>query len=166
MIVAFDVDYRDHAVVAAAVGFSDWPAATPTFETKTAFPPNAKSYQPGQFYRREMPYLQALLAILPDVPDVIVVDGYVWLDAGRPGLGAHLHEALGGKTPVIGVAKRAFRNGSNAIAITRGTSLAPLFVTAIGTDALDAARGIEQMHGPHRMPTMLKLVDQLSRSSV
>ena len=36
--------------------------------------------------------------------EVIIVDGYVALDAGgRPGLGAHLHAALGASVAVIGV---------------------------------------------------------------
>lgn len=165
MIVAVDVDYRQDAVVAACVGFETWQDETAVLETTQIFPPNAESYEPGQFYKREMPYLEALIGALPRRPDAIVIDGYVWLDAGRPGLGAHLHEALHQRIPVVGVAKRSFRDAT-AIEISRGTSNTPLYVTAVGIDSADAARNIAAMHGPHRLPTLLKRVDRLSRESV
>ena len=165
MIVALDVDYRRDAVLAACVGFETWRDETAVLETTQTFPPNAESYQPGQFYKREMPYLEALIGALSTPPDTIVIDGYVWLEAGRPGLGAHLHEALHQRVPVIGVAKRPFRDAA-AIEVTRGTSKTPLYVTAVGIDGADAARNIVAMHGSHRLPTLLKRVDRLSRESV
>jgi hypothetical protein len=38
-------------------------------------------------------------------------------------------------------------------------------VTAIGMSQDDASKQIEQMHGNHRVPTILNLVDGLSRDS-
>lgn len=95
----------------------------------------------------------------------VIIDGYVWLGAGRPGLGAHLHQALGQRTPVIGVAKRRFHGAGDAVAILRGTSQVPLFVTAVGIDVAEAAAGVQRMHGAHRIPTLLKRVDRLSRDA-
>ncbi len=103
-IAAVDVDYRDGHAVAACVTFSAWGAAAPEQE-RTARVDGVAPYEPGAFYKRELP---CLLAVLEGVAaDVVVVDGYVQLDGGRPGLGAHLHAALAGPA-VVGVAKSAF----------------------------------------------------------
>jgi deoxyribonuclease V len=83
-------------------------------------------------------------------------------DAGKPGLGGHLHAALGGGIVIVGVAKTAYRGGV-ALAITRGQSQSPLFVTAAGLDAARAAELVRAMHGPFRLPDLLKRVDLLAR---
>jgi deoxyribonuclease V len=163
MKVCVDVDYRDSVVVAACVGFSDWPDGAAAFERSVRFETPPASYEPGELYRREMPYVVELLAGLEEPFDTIVVDGYVWLDGGRPGFGARLHEALGGSRAIVGVAKRPFRNATDAVPLLRGTSKAPLFVSAIAIDAREAAKSIARMHGGHRLPTLLKRVDRLSR---
>ncbi len=163
MIVAVDVDYRDDAVVAACVGFDAWSDATTALEIVVRSDAPPAPYEPGRFYVRELPHIHAALMLLSAPPDVIVVDGYVWLGPERPGLGAHLHAALGGVTPVVGVAKTAFA-GAEAIEVLRGTSARPLFVTATGTDAKAAADAISAMHGAHRIPTLLGRVDHLARS--
>jgi deoxyribonuclease V len=49
---------------------------------------------------------------------------------GRPGLGAHLYDRIG--TPVVGVAKTAFRSATHAVAVRRGSATKPLYVTAAG----------------------------------
>ena len=98
-------------------------------------------------------------------PQLIVIDGYVWLDDDRPGLGARLFESLDAKTPVIGVAKTRFLSSKAAVSICRGESESPLFVTAIGVDVSQAADWIRSMHGPFRIPTLLKRVDHLARSA-
>lgn len=123
-----------------------------------------QDYQPGAFYLRELPALLAVLNTLKEPqPQLLVVDGYVWLDAqGRMGLGAHLHQATG--LPVVGVAKRAFDGSSHAVAVYRGTSGQPLFVTSAGVEAQTAAQAVQDMHGPHRIPTLLALADRMSRT--
>ncbi len=162
MIVCLDVDYReDHAVV-GCVGFDRWTDEAPALERAVRVARAPGAYQPGAFYLRELPYLLEALAQLPGRPDAIVIDGYVWLGDDRPGLGARLHEALGARTPVIGVAKRRFE-GARAVEVRRGTSAQPLFLTAVGTSAADAARHVGAMHGPHRIPTLLKRADRLAR---
>jgi deoxyribonuclease V len=166
MFACLDVNYRtDGTAKASAVLFADWGDATAHAEFSAEIPTVAP-YEPGQFYRRELPCLLAVLAQITPLPELIIIDGYVWLDAThKPGLGAHLYEALGKKTPVIGVAKTPFASAA-AIAITRGTSSQPLFVTAVGMPEHEAANHIASMHGPHRLPTLLKRVDQLCRGNI
>lgn len=163
VIVALDVDYREDRVVTAAVGFAAWADAAASFEKTqvSMFPP--AEYEPGSFYKRELPYLLAILEGL--APEVIVVDGYVTLDHGAKGLGAHLRDALDAKPIVIGVAKRPWRGGAAGVPIVRGDSKAPLFVTALGIEIARAAAHIAEMYGPHRTPALLKRVDRLARDS-
>ena len=163
MIAALDVDYRQDRVVTAVVGFVAWTDAIASFEKTqlSMFPP--AEYEPGSFYKRELPYLLAILEGL--APDIIVVDGFVTLDHGAKGLGAHLRDALDARPIVIGVAKRPWRGGVAGIPIERGDSKAPLHVTASGIDVNEAATHVASMHGPHRTPTLLKRVDRLARDS-
>jgi deoxyribonuclease V len=120
-------------------------------------------YRPGEFYRRELPCLLGVLARGP-APAVVVIDGYVWLGPVRPGLGAHLYEALRRSAGVIGVAKTRFARATGAVPILRGRSRSPLYITAIGLDVAEAARWVSGMHGAYRLPTLLKRVDRLART--
>jgi deoxyribonuclease V len=63
---------------------------------------------------------------------------------------------------VIGVAKSRFE-GSSGIAVFRGRSIRPLYVTAAGVEMEKASEKIRMMHGAHRIPTLLKRVDLLAR---
>ncbi|MCA9553099.1 MAG: endonuclease V [Myxococcales bacterium] len=165
MLACVDVDYRPSGVVAAALGFEAW-ADDDAREAQTfrsVAPP--APYQPGQFYRRELPYLLNVLGLLSAPPDTVIIDGYVWLADDAPGLGAHLFEALQGGARVVGVAKRPFRGATNAVPVLRGGSQVPLYVTAAGMPVDEAARGVAAMHGAHRLPTLLKRVDRLCRDT-
>lgn len=164
MYCCVDVDYRERAVVAACVGFAGWGAPSPLLERTVVTPGAAADYEPGAFYRRELPYLLAVLATLPEPPELVVIDGFVWLGAERPGLGAHLHAALAGQSAVVGVAKRPY-HGALALPVQRGQSEQPLYVDAIGVPLGEATAGVRAMHGPHRIPTLLKRVDRLSRDT-
>lgn len=165
MIASVDVDYRPDATVAACVLFQDWGDAVEAANLVDRGPP-AEAYIPGEFYRRELPALLRVLARVPDPLATVVIDGYVWLQGEeRPGLGAHLYEALGRRVPVIGVAKTAFLASRVAVPVLRGTSQRPLLVTAVGVDVQDAAACIQRMHGPSRLPTLLKRVDRLCREA-
>ena len=99
---------------------------------------------------------------LPAPPDVLVVDGYVWLlDESAPGLGARPHErhwrasAGGGAS-----AKTAFRD---ALAAPRS----PRCARRLGQAPVDgrrprpgtAATCVRSMAGDHRMPLLLAAVD-------
>lgn len=162
MIAALDVHYDDSKLLglATAVVFANWDDAVPSAEY-TVVVENIQPYVPGEFFRRELPCLLAVIGTIEATVDVIVVDSYVGLDEKR-GLGRHLFEHLSSRIPVIGVAKTRF-HGAPAVEVVRGSSTSPLYVTAAGIDPEEAARCIKRMHGPHRIPTLLKRVDQLGR---
>lgn len=165
MLVAVDVDYRATEVVTACVGFRTWLDPAPAIELVTRTTGAVAAYQPGYFFQRELPPLLAALGRLTVPPAIIVIDGYVWLGPGVPGLGARLHDALARRVAVVGVAKRPYTGAADARLILRGTSLEPLYVSAVGTDVDAAATGVRAMHGPHRHPTLLKRADRLARDS-
>jgi deoxyribonuclease V len=164
MFLCVDVHYEERAATAACVGFSDWSDADPAFELVLRSETVPEPYQPGLFYKREMPHLlRAIDRVRQEHSiDVVLVDAHVWLAGGKPGLGAHLYQALGRRIAVVGVAKSPFRGGE-AIPVLRGTSRHPLFVTATGMDARAAAERVRTMHGDHRIPTLLKRADRLAR---
>ncbi len=162
-LACVDVDYRNTGAQAAAAWFRGWHAAAAEREATRWFD-EVEPYVPGEFFRRELPCLLGVLERGP-APEIVVVDGYVWLGAGVPGMGAHLHAALGGGTTVVGVAKTRFAGANEAVEVRRGGSQAPLFVTAAGMSAAAAAAGVAAMLGPYRMPTLLKRVDTLARGA-
>jgi deoxyribonuclease V len=163
MIACVDVNYRDAGAVAACLCFHAWCDGKSASESVVPIS-DVEPYQSGQFYRRELPCILAVLKSLPELPQVIIIDGCVWLGEQQPGLGAHLYETLGRRVAVIGVAKTRFVRAEPVEPVLRGRSRSPLYVTAVGMDVAEAAHHIGMMHGPYRMPTLLKLVDQLSRS--
>jgi deoxyribonuclease V len=161
VFVAADVHYlpsggaRAAAVVAADAAFSRLAG------DRIAVVPDVAPYQPGRFYLRELPPLRAALDGLAGL-SLLVIDGYADLDPeGRPGLGARAREEFG--VPVIGVAKTPFRTATHAIAVLRGRSARPLYVTAAGIPRADAADLVRQMAGAHRLPDALRRADFLAR---
>ena len=166
MLACIDVDYRpDGSARTAALLFGSWSDERES-GTRLHTSPQVAAYQPGAFYRRELPCLLAVLEPLADQLEVVVIDGYVTLDAaGRPGLGWQLFGALEQRVAVVGVAKTAFQGSLHALPVQRGHSQRPLFVTAAGLDPAQAADFVRQMAGPHRLPTLLKRVDQACRAA-
>ena len=161
LFVATDVHYPETGGArAAAVVYAD-AAFSRLAQDRIELVPEVQPYQPGQFYRRELPPLHAVLDGLTKMA-LLVVDGYADLDPdGRPGLGSHAHEEFG--VPVIGVAKTAFRTATHAIPVRRGTSSRPLYVTAAGMPRADAAELVKGMAGQYRLPDALRRVDTLAR---
>lgn len=163
MIAATDCHYRESDAIAAVILFDDWSAQSPDFEHREIFP-NLEPYQPGNFYRRELPCVLRALDRVRGRFNAAIIDGYVWLPPdSRPGLGAHLFQALGESVPIIGVAKSSYQGSLHAQRILRGCSRRPLFITAAGIDPFVAAERVKSMHGPNRIPTLLKRVDSLCR---
>lgn len=141
-------------------------------------------YVPGQFYKRELPGIEAILdKFRTEHPElwsqvkVIIVDSFVYLaDKIKiwDGLGAKLYKhlcAIGCQRKVIGVAKSNFGECDkmpHTTIVYRGTSKRPLYVQAIGlsTDEapfFNAERWLRRLYGEHRIPKMLQDVDKLSR---
>ena len=163
IIAAFDVYYFENGrASAAAVLFSDYSDTEPA-AAYTQCLPGAADYIPGEFYRRELPCILALIQQINEALDEMIVDGYVRL-GNKPGLGQHLYESFDGKIPVLGVAKSKFK-GSSGAEVFRGGSIHPLYVTSAGVDLQEAAEKIRTMHGPYRIPTLLKRVDLLARET-
>jgi deoxyribonuclease V len=166
-IACLDAAYSQTSASAACVLFATWNAATPA-QVLTWRQGAAAAYEPGAFYKRELPLLLAVLGQVRHRLATVIIDGYVWLDGERrPGLGAMLHEALPERTPVVGVAKTRFGDASAwCIPVVRGSGRRPLFVTAVGIAAEEAAKCVRTMHGRHRIPTLLQLVDRQARAAL
>jgi deoxyribonuclease V len=167
MLACLDVDYRpDGSAVAACLLFTAWQSASAE-ASLVARVSDVAPYTPGMFFQRELPCLMQVLSKLEARPSLVIVDGYVHLDAsGRLGLGGHLFDALHREVPVVGVAKTAFRGATSALPVVRGAGAKPLWVSAAGLDVAAAAQHVANMHGPHRLPTLLREVDHLARNSV
>jgi len=159
---AVDVHYLSTGGARAAAVLAADAAFAHLLAERTAVVPQVPSYRPGEFYRRELPPLRAVLDGLSGL-GLLVVDGYADLDPdGRPGLGAHAHAEFG--IAVIGVAKSRFRTATHAVPVLRGSSVRPLFVTAAGMPAADAADLVRRMAGRYRLPDALRRADALARA--
>ncbi len=167
MIAIIDAAYSDTVSAVATVTAKDWRDEKPLDEVVLRRGPQ-KAYAPGEFYRRKLPLLLGVLKKLDATPGIVVIDGYVWLDAnGRRGLRAHLYEALEQAVIIVDVSKTRFV-GPDMFAeqVIRGKGSSPLYVTAAGIDADEAAAHIRQMHGEHRIPTLIALADRLAREGL
>jgi deoxyribonuclease V len=163
VLLAVDVRYSEWQAIAAGVLFRDWTDDVPARELVSVLEPPA-AYEPGEFYRRELPCILQLLEEHHLQPQAILIDGFVYLDGyRRPGLGRYFFDALGGTVAVIGIAKSAFSGIGPQFAVYRGTSRRPLFVTAAGVGPDEAKELVSSMHGEFRIPTLLKRVDRLTR---
>ncbi len=158
---AVDVHYPAAGGARAALVLAADRAFARIVAQRTAFVPRVAPYVPGQFFQRELPPLRAVLAGTAGI-ELLIVDGYVDLAPdGRPGLGAHVHAEL--NVPVIGVAKTPFAAATHAVPVLRGNATRPLYVTAAGITAAEAAGIVRGMSGYFRMPDALRRVDALAR---
>ena len=157
MYLTVDVQYGETAKIAGVV-FARWDAQTPVATYVTELQ-DVEPYVPGEFYRRELPCIKHLLTQVKEPISCLIVDGHCWLESNHPGLGEIAHRELG--LPVIGIAKTIFKNGI-AVPVVRGSSTKPLYVSTSGC-TIDP-QAVQAMHGPYRIPTLLKLVDRLARA--
>lgn len=163
MILAVDVFYYSTKGNIAGVIFENWTDERPAVELIAKID-TIEKYEPGSFYKRELPCILKLIKDHSLHPDFIVIDGYVFTDGiSRPGLGFYLYNSLSCKTPVIGVAKSYFNGIPPYCKLLRGKSKRPLFITSIGINLELAKECIAKMHGKSRIPSLLKLADQLSK---
>ncbi len=165
MIIAIDVHYKTEAAKIVAVQFENWNGVEPNqifIDMKT----DIAEYEPGAFYKRELPcIIEVMKKVDTRSLTYIIVDGYVYLnDDDKKGLGYYVFEHFDNKIPVIGVAKTSFyQNTKNVRPILRGDSANPLYITSIGVDVDEAANCVKSMAGEFRMPTLLKLMDTLTK---
>jgi deoxyribonuclease V len=166
-IAFLDVSYASDVAGVACLLADTWTTATPAMEISKCLECAPAKYVPGEFYKRELPLLRAVIDDLTHLPSILAIDGYVWLGADNtPGLGAHLFQALHAATPIVGVAKTRYRNDTWSEPVYRGKSRRPLYVTAAGVEIAKAAALVSSMHGKHRIPTLLQRVDRLARAAV
>jgi deoxyribonuclease V len=165
MILIVDVGYSGAGGTAAGVLLRDWRDAKPAREIVVPIA-HVEDYVPGEFYRRELPCIEAVLEQLDVALACIVIDGYVTLGSPpRDGLGQILWEKLNREIPVVGVAKTKYIGAPSETELLRGQSTRALFVTAAGMSIAEAKRHVLSMAGEHRLPVMLQHVDGLSRRS-
>ena len=166
MILTTDVFYSGDAAVAVGLLHRDW--KTDVIErTIVKQIDQVAPYEPGAFYKRELPCLMRLLDDVDRPLEAVIVDGYATLGPKQaPGLGWHLHDRMGGTSPVIGVAKSEFAGTPDDCRVYRGSGGRPLYITAVGMPLAEAKTCILSMHGRHRVPTLLRMVDRIGREYV
>ena len=165
MILITDVHYQEQNATVAGVIADSWGSKSATRIVKE-YLSGVADYCPGQFYKRELPCILRLIESIKQIPDYIVIDGYVHFgNLNRPGLGEHLYRELGGIVPIIGIAKNYFSGVSDEYRLYRGQSTKPLFITSIGIELFESKHIVAEMHGNFRLPTLVKLVDSVCRES-
>lgn len=165
MILALDTYYLNNKARTVALVFQNWEDSVPQY-IHHSISGQVAEYEPGLFYKRELPCIIRLLQQTDLAPiRLILIDGFVQLDdEGSPGLGAHLYNWLNPKIPVAGIAKTRYAKINTAQReVFRGQSKNPLLVTAIGTDLDEVASGLKRMYGAYRIPELLRLLDSETR---
>ncbi len=165
MKLAVEVHYEGDAATIAAVAFDEWqaPEATRTYTSRIAHVEKAAR---GALDLRAVPFYLQLLREHALAPELIVINGFVHLDAQEtPGLGWHLYTALGGRVAIVGVSKTPMPNTPAQFEVAREDETRPLIVTCVGLDLASAKARLRAMHGKRRMPTLLKLVARLAKGT-
>jgi len=163
MKLVVDVHYAESVAIVAGVLFEEWDS-NEVLRTLTVEVSKIEPYEPGAFYKRELPCILELLQHISEELDLIIVDGFVKLGSKEAdGLGMHLYRSLEEKVPIIGVAKKPFSGTPKEYEIYRGESSKPLLVSSVGISLDESKELIEMMHGKNRIPTLLKRVDQICR---
>ena len=90
MKLIIDVNYGADEALAAGIIFNNWNDAEPSCVI-TAVITKIEPYEPGMFYKRELPCVQKILNLVSEInPPInlkyIIVDGYVWLGINKPGM--------------------------------------------------------------------------------
>ncbi|WP_088279281.1 endonuclease V [Ideonella sp. A 288] len=156
MKLAVVVQRDGEGAVAAAVAFDEWNAPEPS-RTVVARMAQVEKAARGALDVLVLPCLLQLLREHALAPEVIVLDGLVHLDAAEtPAIGWHLHRALEGRVPVIGVSKASMPDLPAQFKVHREDDAPPLVVTCLGIDLGAAKARVRAMHGRRRVPTLLK----------
>ena len=165
MKIALAVQFDNDGAQAAAVAFQDWDAPEPsrTFVTRVG---QLERPQRGEPDLRDLHGWLQLLREHALQPELVVIDGFVHLDAQEtPGPGLHLYHALGGRVAVIGVSRTAMAQTPAQFEVFREEETRPLVVTCVGIDLGSAKARLRTMHGKRRLPTLLKLVTRVAKGT-
>ena len=167
MKLVMDVHLEGEGARVAAVAFDDWAAAEGT-KNHVLRVEHVEKPAKGELDLRALPWLVQLLDANRLQPEVIVLDGFVHLDAqDTPALGRRLHDTLGGRVAVIGVSKSLFKGDTpDQFCIFREDETPPLVITCEGIDLGAAKARIRMMHGRKRLPTLMKLAARIAKGSV
>lgn len=165
MKLAIAVHFDGAQAQAAAVAFDAWdaPEATQIYRTHIA---HVEKPARGELDLRELPCMMQLLREHKLEPELILIDGFVHLDANEtPGLGQYLFQALGGRTPVVGASKASQPGLPAQFELVREDEARPLVVTCAGVDIGAAKARLRAMHGRKRVPTLMKLALRLAKTT-
>ena len=168
MKLVMDFQIQGDSARVAAVAFDDWAAFEGTKNYALRIEHVEKPAK-GELDLRALPWLVQLLDANRLQPEVIVLDGFVHLDAQEtPGLGRRLHDTLAGRTAVIGVSRTVFKGADTPeqFCIFREDETPALIVTSAGIDLGAAKARIRMMHGRKRVPTLMKLAARIAKGSV
>lgn len=162
LIVA--VHFEGTQAQAAAVAFEAWDAAEAT-QTYLSRIGQVEPAVRGELDLRELPCVLQLLREHRLEPELILLEGFVHLDANEtPGPGLHLYQALGGRVPIVAVSKRRLPGLAAQFEVMREEETPPLLVTCAGIDIGAAKARLRAMHGRKRVPTLMKLAARLAKS--
>lgn len=157
-------DAQATSATAAAVAFDAWDAA----EAARTYVSHIAHVEPavrGTLDLRELPCVMQLLREHKLEPELILIDGFVHLDADEaPGLGQHIFHALGGSVPIVGISKKRLPGLTAQFEVMREEETQPLLVTCAGIDIGAAKARLRAMHGRKRLPTLMKLVARLTKN--
>lgn len=162
--VEVQFDSGGGSAVAAAVAFDEWvsPEATRTYSSRII---QIERPVRGELDLRKVPCLLQLLREHALEPELILIDGFVHVDAMETaGWGRHLYHALGGRCAVIGVSKTSLPEMPAQFEVFREEEARPLVVTCIGIELGAAKARLRAMHGKRRVPTLLKLVARIAKA--
>lgn len=158
------VHFDGAQAIAAAVAFDAWDAAEAS-KTYVSRIVHVEKAARGELDLRELPCVMQLLREHGLEPELVLLDGFVHLDADEtPGLGQHLYHALGGMVPIVGVSKRSLPGLSAQFEVMREEETQPLLVTCAGIDIGAAKARLRAMHGRKRVPTLMKLAARLAKN--
>lgn len=151
--------YSDTDCYTVGVIFENWTDSEPV-EIISCHTSRFGPYIPGQFYLRELPGLERLLASVDlSSIDTVIVDGFVNFGDQHPGLGEHLKkdylDQINPSINIVGVAKTKF-SGCEKFSepVLRGKAINPLWVQGTNPE------NIKNMDGKYRLPTLLKILDK------
>jgi len=117
-IAGFDVGFEERGNITCAAAVLLDADSLAVIDTRIVRVPTAMPYIPGLLSFRELPALLQALALLPQAPDLALVDGHGIAHPRRFGIASHFGVASG--VPSIGVATRVLVGTSSPLHPVRG----------------------------------------------